>query len=38
VGTNVTIETALELRGPVAQYGRGIVADVSTQLTEQFGG
>jgi carbon monoxide dehydrogenase subunit G len=34
--TNVTITTDLTLQGTVAQYGRGIVADVSAQLTRQF--
>ena len=34
--TDVTIVTDLNLQGAVAQYGRGIVADVSTQLTRQF--
>jgi len=35
-GTKVTISTDLNLQGTVAQYGRGIVADVSSQLTNQF--
>jgi carbon monoxide dehydrogenase subunit G len=34
--TNVTIATDLTLQGAVAQYGRGIVADVAAQLTKQF--
>src|SRR3954454_5698757 len=34
-GTNVTIVTDLSLQGAVAQYGRGIVGDVSAQLTKQ---
>jgi hypothetical protein len=34
--TSVTIVTDLSLEGAVAQYGRGIVADVSAQLTKQF--
>jgi uncharacterized protein len=34
--TNVTIVTDLTLQGAVAQYGRGVVADVSAQLTKQF--
>ena len=34
--TNVTIVTDLSLHGAVAQYGRGVVADVSAQLTKQF--
>lgn len=35
-GTEVSIATDLTLQGTVAQYGRGIVADVSSQLTGQF--
>jgi carbon monoxide dehydrogenase subunit G len=35
-GTQVKISTDLNLQGTVAQYGRGIVADVSSQLTDQF--
>jgi carbon monoxide dehydrogenase subunit G len=35
-GTAVKISTDLNLQGTVAQYGRGIVADVSSQLTDQF--
>jgi uncharacterized protein len=35
-GTSVTIVTELTLRGTVAQYGRGIVADVSNQLVKRF--
>jgi len=35
-GTHVDIATDLALRGAVAQYGRGIVADVAGNLTEQF--
>lgn len=35
-GTRVKIITDLNLQGTVAQYGRGIVADVSSQMTEQF--
>jgi carbon monoxide dehydrogenase subunit G len=35
-GTHVDIATELALRGAVAQYGRGIVADVAGNLTEQF--
>ena len=34
--TNVTIVTDLTLQGTVAQYGRGIVADVSAELTRKF--
>jgi len=35
-GTHVAIATELELRGAVAQYGRGVVADVASRLTAQF--
>ena len=35
-GTRVDIATDLALSGAVAQYGRGIVHDVSAQLVEQF--
>ena len=35
-GTKVTIVTELALSGTVAQYGRGIVADVSNQMVKQF--
>ena len=35
-GTQVTIVTNLTLRGTVAQYGRGIVADVANQLVRRF--
>jgi uncharacterized protein len=35
-GTHVDIVTELALSGPVAQYGRGMVEDVSTQLVRQF--
>jgi uncharacterized protein len=35
-GTRVDIVTELALSGAVAQYGRGIVADVSSQLVTQF--
>jgi carbon monoxide dehydrogenase subunit G len=34
--TQVRLVTDLALRGAVAQYGRGVVADVSSRLTEQF--
>jgi hypothetical protein len=36
-GTQVNIVTELALRGAVAQYGRGILADVSDQIVKQFG-
>ena len=35
-GTRVDLVTELALRGAVAQYGRGVVADVAARLTEQF--
>lgn len=35
-GTKVSISTELTLSGTVAQYGRGIVADVSNQMVKQF--
>jgi hypothetical protein len=35
-GTRVTIVTDLTLSGPVAQYGRGLVQDVSSQLVASF--
>jgi carbon monoxide dehydrogenase subunit G len=35
-GTHVALVTDLALRGAVAQYGRGVVADVATRLTAQF--
>jgi carbon monoxide dehydrogenase subunit G len=35
-GTRVDIVTELQLTGAVAQYGRGLVQDVSSQLVTQF--
>jgi carbon monoxide dehydrogenase subunit G len=35
-GTRVEIVTELTLRGPVARYGQGVVADVAQRLTAQF--
>lgn len=35
-GTKVDIVTDLQLTGAVAQYGRGLVGDVSSQLVSQF--
>jgi uncharacterized protein len=35
-GTHVALVTDLALRGTVAQYGRGVVADVAGRLTDQF--
>jgi uncharacterized protein len=36
--TSVQIVTDLKLQGAVAQYGRGIVPDVASQLTREFAG
>jgi uncharacterized protein len=35
-GSTVSMVTDLELRGPLTQYGRVVVAPVAEQLTEQF--
>jgi uncharacterized protein len=35
-GTRVDIATELELRGAVAQHGRGIIADIASRLTAEF--
>lgn len=35
-GTHVDVSTDLQLTGPVAQYGRGIVQDVAQQMVESF--
>lgn len=35
-GTDVVVLTDLNLQGAVAQYGRGIVADVASQLARRF--
>jgi hypothetical protein len=35
-GTRVDIVTDLGMSGPIAQYGRGMVQDVSTQLITRF--
>jgi carbon monoxide dehydrogenase subunit G len=35
-GTRVTIHTDLKITGKVAQFGRGVLADVSTKLLRQF--
>ena len=35
-GVRVAVVTDLTLSGPVAQYGRGVVEDVSSQLVSQF--
>ena len=35
-GTHVTVTTDLTVTGKVAQFGRGVLADVSAKLLEQF--
>lgn len=35
-GTNVEIDTDLQVTGKVAQFGRGVMADVSSKLLGQF--
>jgi carbon monoxide dehydrogenase subunit G len=35
-GSRVDLHTDLELRGAVAQYGRGVVPDVAARLTGEF--
>ncbi len=35
-GTRVQVVTELSLSGPVAQYGRGVVQDVASQLVASF--
>ncbi|MEM9034813.1 MAG: SRPBCC family protein [Actinomycetota bacterium] len=35
-GTKVDVTTELKVTGKVAQFGRGVMADVSTKLLEQF--
>jgi carbon monoxide dehydrogenase subunit G len=35
-GTTVTIDTDLSITGKVAQFGRGVMADVSAKLLKQF--
>ena len=35
-GTSVTIQTDLTISGAVAQYGRGMVADISQRLIREF--
>ena len=35
-GTHVTVTTDLTVTGKVAQFGRGVLADVSTKLLDQF--
>jgi hypothetical protein len=36
VGTKVIVETDLTISGKVAQFGRGVLADVSAKLLDQF--
>ena len=35
-GTHVSIDTDLNVTGKVAQFGRGVMADVSSKLLGQF--
>jgi carbon monoxide dehydrogenase subunit G len=35
-GTRVVIEADLTITGPVAQYGRGMIQDISERLTREF--
>jgi uncharacterized protein len=35
-GTRVLMHTGLTISGAVAQYGRGMIADVSSRLTDEF--
>jgi len=35
-GTQVTVAVDIALQGVVAQYGGGVIADVSSQLTKEF--
>jgi len=35
-GTRVAVETDLQVSGPVAQFGRGVMQDVSAKLMRQF--
>jgi uncharacterized protein len=35
-GTKVTVETDLQITGKVAQFGRGVLADVSAKILGQF--
>ena len=37
-GTRVRVETDLQVSGPVAQFGRGVMQDVSGKLMGQFAG
>lgn len=35
-GTTVSIVTDLQMQGPLAQFGRGVVNEISAQMTRQF--
>lgn len=35
-GTKISLTTDLRLSGPVAQYGRGMIQDVSSKMVDQF--
>jgi aerobic-type carbon monoxide dehydrogenase small subunit (CoxS/CutS family)/carbon monoxide dehydrogenase subunit G len=35
-GTRVTVETDLNVTGPLAQFGRGVMQDVSAKLMDEF--
>lgn len=35
-GTKVSIVTDLQMQGPLAQFGRGVVAEISAQMTREF--
>lgn len=35
--TDLTLAMDIDLQGAVAQYGRGVVADITTELLKQFG-
>lgn len=35
-GTRVAITTDLQMQGPLAQFGRGVLAEISAQMTREF--
>ena len=35
-GTKVSIVTDLQMQGPLAQFGRGVVTEISAQMTREF--
>jgi len=35
-GTKVSIVTDLQMQGPLAQFGRGVVGEISAQMTREF--